>query len=788
MFRFKSLRKFLLDSLNLIRLELFFMMAYSFYLRSFYKYFTNLIFNEGVFIGFTFFLAVIFFSSFFVSTIKKNARTVSNILFLFCISLIIYTTYINRFNLESFCLFIFCFIIFSFALSSIKWFLRVNTILFIEIFAALICLDFNIEISYALFIPSLLLILLSGFCITLTRNNYKNKVRISESKYWELTDQSIFGVFIIKNNRIVFVNNRAIKILNYKNTEDLIGLHRENVILLDNLENLRTTAEEIKKGSSRTMREYKLINYKKENIDVELKPALIDFEGEECIICSFIDISNRKKIKVAKEKVKKAINEKDALAIQLEENRQIQRKLQNSQSYSEGIIESSLDMIFTTNIKGKITKLNSAAKNQLKLTESDFNNKSFDLILKDKSLKKKILEQLNRKNSFSGKVELLRKDNSYFSAFLSISHLYTTKGNFLGIMGVSRDISDVMAKEQEIKEQSSKLNAIIESSSHYFFSVNKNHRLTSFNKLFLNEQKEKFNIHLELMDDFFTLFKEDEIELKEFWKNKFNIVFKGGSTEFEISRKLVDGKLNFREIFLNPIYGDDGKIEEVSGIGHDITDKKLYELELKKSIEEKEVLLKEVHHRVKNNLQVISSILNLQSTKIKDKSMLLALKDSQDRIRSMATIHERLYRTKNFSSLNLSEYVQDLSESILSSYELSNISVELVFSLDEIFISLNTAIPCGLIINELITNSLKYAFNERNKGTIRINLQKFKEEIVLVISDDGIGIQDLKNIKNTDTLGITLVTTLVEQIEGEIKIENESGTTFTIKFKPELKE
>lgn len=784
MFPSNRINNFFLSSLNLIRLELFFVFSYSIYLTLFSSYFQNLHIEKYIILTCDFLFLSTFLLSFFVPIIIKNVRHIANAVLLISISFVIYTTYINRFNIESFWLFIIFFSLFSFSLSSIKWFIRVNAIVLIEILVVLSLLEFDIDVSYPFFITTILLICVSGFFITTARSNYKKRIRKSEVKYRELADKSIFGVFILKDKKVVFANKRTLRLLRYSSFNEIVGLDSKRIIKSENYDALNYSGEQLKKEEEISSKELKLIKSDNELLDVEINQTLIDFEGEESILCSFIDISNRKKIELVKKKAKQAISEKDTLSIQLEENRIIQRRLQNSQSYSEGIIESSLDMIFTTDETGKIIKLNSAAKNQLRLNESDLKNESFDFILRDKKLKEKILEQLDKKNSFSGKVELLRKDKTYFPAFLSISHLYTTKGTFLGIMGVSRDISEVIAKEQEIKEQSSKLNAIIESSSHYFFSVNRNHRITSFNKLFTDDIRDKMGVHLELMDDFFILFSEEEYELKEFWKNKINIVFNGGYTEFEVARKLPNGKLYFREMFLNPIYGEDGKIEEVSGIGHDITEKKLYELELKKSIEEKEVLLKEVHHRVKNNLQVISSILNLQSTFTTDESMLLALKESQNRIRSMATIHERLYRTKNFSNLNFSEYVKDLSESILASYELSNISVELVFSLDEVFLSLNAAIPCGLIINELITNSLKYAFINRNKGLIRIDLQKIEEDVILTIADDGIGIPDLEKIKSSETLGLSLVSTLVEQIEGDLKIENRSGSMFKIKFNP----
>ena len=246
--------------------------------------------------------------------------------------------------------------------------------------------------------------------------------------------------------------------------------------------------------------------------------------------------ADRKQVEYAEQKVKEAKSINDSLKLQLEQNRLIQRRLQNSQSYSEGVIESSLDMIFTTDIKGKITKFNSAAKKELLLEKEDFLKEPFEILLKNKERGEKILEELNQKNAFSGEVEMQRKDGTSFPAFLSISYLFNLDGAFLGIMGVSRDISDIISKEQEIKEQASKLTAIIESSSHFFCTINRNYRITSLNESFVADSKQKEDCEIELFDEFFKLFekrnKEEYKELKRFWIEKIDVAFKGKSIQF----------------------------------------------------------------------------------------------------------------------------------------------------------------------------------------------------------------------------------------------------------------
>jgi two-component sensor histidine kinase len=269
----------------------------------------------------------------------------------------------------------------------------------------------------------------------------------------------------------------------------------------------------------------------------------------------------------------------------------------------------------------------------------------------------------------------------------------------------------------------------------------------------------------------------------EFWNKKYEEAFRGLPQYFDSKVMMSDEKEMWLEIYLNPIYDASGKVAEVSGIGHDITEKKQNEEKIKLSLREKEVLLKEVHHRVKNNLQVISSILNLQTSYVKDKKTLEALMESQNRIKSMAFIHENLYQQKDFSSTNFSEYVVNLSKNLVHTYSSLENRVELKLDVENVFLNLDLAIPCGLIINELVSNSLKYAFPRKKKGEIGIRLKLKEEQVKLTISDNGVGIPEKINYRNTDSLGLQLVVSLVDQLNGTIKLSGQKGTSFAIAFK-----
>jgi len=206
---------------------------------------------------------------------------------------------------------------------------------------------------------------------------------------------------------------------------------------------------------------------------------------------------------------------------------------------------------------------------------------------------------------------------------------------------------------------------------------------------------------------------------------------------------------------------------------------------LKTSIKEKDILLKEIHHRVKNNLQIISSLLKLQARHTKDIESTIMFKDSQDRIITMALIHEQLYQSKNLSNIDFGAYIRQLADSLLRSFGQESMRISLDIESDNIFLGIDTAVPCGLIINELVSNSLKYAFPAHKKGIISItNRLVNKNKIEMVIKDNGIGIQKDLDFRNTETFGLQLITDLVEhQLAGEIEINQDKGTEFRIRFK-----
>jgi len=347
---------------------------------------------------------------------------------------------------------------------------------------------------------------------------------------------------------------------------------------------------------------------------------------------------------------------------------------------------------------------------------------------------------------------------------------------------LAHEIKERIIAEQQLEDQFLRMKAILDSSSNTFLLT-----------LTLDSNISSYNTHCRayfstiLRDkilkgkSFFNYFDKvlSPIQLR-FFKMVFLQVKKGRSKQFELDID-VNGIHHWMEVFVNPIFNTEGKVSEISLVAHDISEKKKASIEIVSSLKEKEILLKEIHHRVKNNLQVISSILNLQSSFITDDKILSILQESRNRVRTMAIIHENLYRTEDFSSINFSEYLDNLMGNLISSYRV-NQHILLIKDLENVDLILDQAIPTGLIVNEIISNSLKYAWGENKKGKITISLKEKNEVVFLEISDNGIGLPGKFEDIQTETLGLQLVATLIEQLDGDIKTENENGTKYFIKF------
>ena len=611
------------------------------------------------------------------------------------------------------------------------------------------------------------------------------ELKRSLENYKSLVDCSPDGVIVQVNGVIKFANPSGLKILGVNNFEALQNISALDFILPEYHKKKIERISKAKAGEELDFVEIKIKNKKGEIYILETKPTAIKFNGIDAIQVVLRDTSEKKLLQKEQARAKIAEETNELLEQEITKRKIIQLKLQESQKYTRLIINGSLDMICASDRQGFITEFNQAAQQTFGYSQEEVIGKSVSILYVDPKERKKITEEeLYKKGAYAGEVTNRRKNGEKFIAFLSASVLKNDDGEVLGAMGVSRDISELKQAEGKLRAQSAKFNAIIETSSHLIWTVDKNICLTTFNQNLNKELKTRYGREAKIGLSMIRQTAELPKEYNLFLLKKYEKAFAGEPQYFDISFTDKNGLENWREIYLNPIWAEGGSVLEVSGISHDITEKKISEARIRLSLQEKEVLLKEVHHRVKNNLQVISSILNLQSSYVKDEGTLQILKESQNRIKSMAFIHESLYQTKDFSNINFTEYVLNLSQNLMHSYSNFDHEIKLNLDIQNVFLNLDLAIPCGLIINEIMSNALKYAFVDNSLGgEIAIVMKVSGENLILNIGDNGKGLPPEIDYRNTESLGLQLVVTLTDQLSGTIALDLKKGTNYSIIFK-----
>jgi|GEM_PF-6401451 len=358
------------------------------------------------------------------------------------------------------------------------------------------------------------------------------------------------------------------------------------------------------------------------------------------------------------------------------------------------------------------------------------------------------------------------------------SALYDSQGNIVGAIESIKDITERMHAEEELARQNALLKSIIESPENIIsFSLDCNYRYISFNELHRQTMKTIWGVDIRLgmkMLDIIAYPEDREMARCNFDKvlsgEYFTEMEEYGDTE--LSRK-------YWEDIYSPILDENARVIGINVLCMDITERRLAEEKLVASLQEKDLLLKEVHHRVKNNLQIVSSLLRLQSRKIQDEEIADVFMDSQNRIKSMALVHEKLYRSKDLSKVYLNEYINKLVRDLIRSFECGK-RVRFHSDLEEAFLGIDKAIPFGLILNELITNCLKHAFPEARSGEVYVDLKSDGHRLTLAVRDNGIGIPEDLDIGKPSSMGLILVQSLVNQLKGTLEVKINGGTEFKL--------
>ena len=271
----------------------------------------------------------------------------------------------------------------------------------------------------------------------------------------------------------------------------------------------------------------------------------------------------------------------------------------------------------------------------------------------------------------------------------------------------------------------------------------------------------------------FIFYHEDvkTIEDEEFW-------FKGNILEVKFN---INGKCKILDLTITPVTLNDKTI--IFGVGNDVTERKKAEAGILRSLKEKELLLREIHHRVKNNLQIISTLLTLQSSQSKKNNINDLYRESQNRIQSIALIHENLYHSDDLAHINFEAYVKGLITDLFDSYGVNPKAIQMNLNIEHITLGIETAIPCGLIVNELVSNSLKHGFRDVKTGIVRVDIKKIgQSKFELKVLDTGSPFPSDINVHTNDSLGLELIKNLVDQLDADLSF-NKDSKEFKIIFK-----
>ncbi|MFA6924459.1 MAG: PAS domain S-box protein [Bacteroidales bacterium] len=490
---------------------------------------------------------------------------------------------------------------------------------------------------------------------------------------------------------------------------------------------------------------------------VEVSAKIVNYFGKPIILSIFRDITERKRAEFAlKESEERFRNLTDTLPV----------------------------FVYELDTQFKVTYVNKFGIEFMKAKKEEVDEGIYAFDFFTPEYKQKAID--NVKSIMAGiKIsshgyDLTDKKGNIFHV-ISKSTPIINEGKFCGLRGVFIDITERKKAEEDLRESEEKFRVLIENTPDIIIRVNKDLKF-----LYINQSVEKITkIPVEKFIDRTLSELGINEEFCNFWESNITRVFKTGKsleTEYLYKGKKRIIYVNIRII---PEFDYLKEVKSVLVIGQDITEQKSNEIKISETLLEKETLLNELHHRVKNNFQIITSLFNLQEEEIKDSKQFEIFLKAKARIRAMTLVHEKLYESKNFSKIDFAEYIKLITEELHHTFFKKTKKVKIIYNLNKISINIDKAIPCGIIVNELITNSFKHAFNGNiNKSyTIKILLIKTPgKKINLIINDNGKGIGEKINVENPKTLGLQLVSLLTKQIRASISLDRKKGTKWSITF------
>jgi len=576
-----------------------------------------------------------------------------------------------------------------------------------------------------------------------------------EEKYHALMDYSSDTIILADlNGNFIECNQKA---------GELLGLLPDEILKLNFRdihppEELEKVQKSFNKAISGDMGIVETLVLTKDNnkVPVAITASMIEYGDNKVIQGIFRDISERKN-------AEKALSE--------------------SEEKYKTLFESDPNYAILITPEGKLLDVNTAAEQITGMSKEELIGKSFNelgiFIEEELELHGEMFAQTLKHGAITPYRARIIDKNGQIRWVLNQSAAVTKDNKLYYVLVIGQDITEYKKAEDALKESEENLRFLTDNMNDVIGQIDAEgiityfspslKQLTGYEPQKLVGEKSTDLVHPDDQEIVLNAIQEGILS-----KKPLNI---------EYRLKKLDGEYVWVETSGKIVYDTTGNYKSIVFVSRDIDDRKKADNALKESLNEKEVLLREIHHRVKNNMQIISSLLNLQIQFEDTEEIADVLKDSQGRVKTMAMVHEKLYQSDSLSKINFRDYIKNLVSQIFYSYGIKNDIIVLEMDIDNFNIGIDTAIPLGLIVNELITNSVKYAFPGGREGKVKIIFKSKNHSHLLIISDDGIGIPDDIKPEKTESLGLQLVHNLTNQIDGKIEVDTNKGTEFRIKFK-----
>jgi PAS domain S-box-containing protein len=578
----------------------------------------------------------------------------------------------------------------------------------------------------------------------------------SETKYRTLFERSGNAIIFIDEDTTISLANAELELLSGYSKEEVEGKKSwtDFVAKKDDLERMMKYHKLRRTDPKNTPSsyEFQLIGKHGQLKDVLVTVSMIP--GTNKSLASLIDITQRKKF------------ERDLLESE-EKFREVFNNA-NDALFLLKVTERGLNEYFIEVNDVACRSLGYNLEELLQMSPSDIDGS--DPVEVDKKM-----EKIVKKGYYTFETVFISKNSQKIPVEINARIFYLNGEKVL--LAISRDITERKKSEKKLKLANLYNRSLIEASLDPLVTIGAIGKINDINNAV--EQVTGYKRDQIIGTDFSDYFTHPQ-KAKEGYKQVFR---DGFVKDYPLEIQHKDGHITPVLYNASLYHDEEGKVIGIVAAARDITEAKKAEKELQKSLKEKEMLLKEIHHRVKNNLMVISSLLSLQSEYIHDKEDLDVFKESQSRARTMALIHERLYQSTDLKNIDFGDYIRTLAMELFRTYQIDPGRVKLNINAEDLKLDINTAIPLGLIVNELVSNSMKHAFPEEKSGEIKIDFYKTDNSYLLMVSDNGVGFPADLDFQMTESLGLQLVNSLVGQIDATINLDRTEGTSFTIKFK-----